>query len=91
LVVLPILPVLARLARLPLLTAPILEEFLKELLERRTRRQLWHGATASEINGLLGRDVDHGVYDLFGHISYPLRPASRRWRCKRRPGNGCGG
>ena len=59
------------------LPAPVLEEFLEELLKRRTRRQLWHGAAASQIDRLLGGNVDHGVNDLFGHVGNALRPARR--------------
>src|SRR5262249_5833165 len=61
------------LSVLTVLAAPILEEFLEELLKWRPRRQLRHRtAIISQIDRLLGRNIDHGVYDLFRHVRYPF-------------------
>jgi hypothetical protein len=68
---------------MPEVSMAVLEEIVEELLKRRARRQLRHGAPALAaalgLDGLRGRDVDHGVDDFLGDIGDALG-ASRQSR-----------
>ena len=64
-----------------LTAAPVLEELVEELLERRAGRQRRHRVVAV-VDTLRGRHVDHRIDDLFGNIGDVVRarapaPASR--------------
>ena len=67
-------------------TAVVLEEIVEEFLERRTRRQFRHrapiaaGGAAFGFDRLRGRDVDHRVDHLLGHIGNAVGAARERRR-----------
>ena len=63
--------------------AAVLEELLEQLLERGAGRQILQRSTTC-VDRLRGRDVDHRIHHLLGHVGNPLRAA--RGRRARRQG-----
>ena len=63
------------------LAAAVLEEFLEELLHRRTRRQIGHVAEL-RVHLLRRRNVDHRIDHLFGDVGDIFRSPRRGSPCR---------